>query len=296
MKKLPFLLLLFVLTTGFSQSEYYIKSNDGTRLCIHEYGNGKPIIILAGGPGLNATYMHGVWDSLSLFYRCIVPDERGTGKSVMNKIDSSSMSMDRYMDDLETLRKHLNLEQIIIIGHSWGGMLSMEYASRVPNRIKHLILLDPGGPTMLFTSYFHDNIVMRLHDDDLKEIHVLDSLHKPTLSALLPGYFYNRQKGLEFKNVMMNINLFGQAGVSENTVKNYVKDQSHRIAALSKYKNPVDIIQGRQDPIGESTTYEIKKYLPQTNIHFIEGSGHFPWLENSAQVHQFFTLLKKILN
>ena len=46
-----------------------------------------------------------------------------------------------------------------LIGHSWGGMLSMEYASRHPDRVDKLILLGPGGPTDKFSSYFSDNMV-----------------------------------------------------------------------------------------------------------------------------------------
>ena len=60
---------------------------------------------------------------------------------------------------------------------------------------------------------------------------------------------------------------------------------------LKNYKGTVYLIQGRQDPVGESTIYEIRDLLPQLQIHFIEKCGHLPWLENNAQVKKFFDLL-----
>jgi proline iminopeptidase len=238
--------------------------------------------------------MHGIWDTLSSTNRCVVLDQRGTAKSFIETVDSASLTMERYMDDLETLRKHLQAEQLTLIGHSWGGMLAMEYASQHPGQVKQLVLLDPGGVTSKFWGYFSDNILMRLRDEDLKELHLLDSLHKPTLSAKMPGYFYDRQKALDFKSGM-DASIFGQPKASRYTITSYNTNEQLRTTALATYKGPVDIIQGRQDPIGESTAYEIKTYLPQTQIHFIERCGHLPWLENAEQVHDFFRLLYKAL-
>ena len=64
-------------------------------------------------------------------------------------------------------------------------------------------------------------------------------------------------------------------------------------ARLGQYKGPVCIIQGRQDPIDESTAYEIKQSLPQAEVYFIERSGHLPWLEASSSVESFFNGLRQ---
>jgi proline iminopeptidase len=69
------------------------------------------------------------------------------------------------------------------------------------------------------------------------------------------------------------------------------------ISALKKATGvPVFLIQGKQDPMGEPTAMDIKKVLPQTNIHYIEKCGHFPWLENKEQVNDFFSSVRKALN
>jgi hypothetical protein len=50
--------------------------------------------------------------------------------------------MDRYVEDLDFLRRHLRLDTVAILGHSWGGLVAMHYALRHPDRVSHMILLN----------------------------------------------------------------------------------------------------------------------------------------------------------
>ena len=183
MKKVILIALLIFPFVGFGQTEYVIISEDQTKLSIREFGVGSPIVLLAGGPGLNTDYLKPVWENLRSNFRCIVLDQRGTPNSFVSSVDSVSMSMHNYLNDIATLQEHLNLEQIVIVGHSWGGMLAMEYAAHQPKKVSKLILIGSGGPTGNFFSYFGDNIYMRLNVDDLSEAARLDSMNQPTLKA-----------------------------------------------------------------------------------------------------------------
>lgn len=296
MKNIFLLLSILLSINTFSQSEYFITSADQTKLHVREFGSGEPLIFLAGGPGLNATYLDAIWENLFSDYRCIVLDQRGTGKSILPKVDSVSLTMEAYIHDLETLRNHLKLEQITLIGHSWGGMLAMEYVAKNHKNVKNLILLNPGGPTSSFFSYFSDNIQMRLHTEDTREAMVLDSLGKSDFRAIFPGYFFDRDRALAVKDTWDFDSIFGQSGVTGITISNFVSTQKERVSNLKKYTGIVHIIQGRQDPIGESTVYEIKELLPQSQITFIEKCGHFPWFENEDQVAEFYKALHSALN
>lgn len=296
MRKFFILILILISINTFSQTEYYVTSNDQIKLHVEEYGSGEPLILLAGGPGFNATYLKPVVENLSTQFKCIVLDQRGTGKSLLSQVDSVSLTMKNYIKDIEVLRNHLKLEKITVIGHSWGGMLAMEYASRNPKKVKNLILLNTGGPTSKFFSYFSDNINMRLNDTDFNEAKMLDSIKKPNFKAILPGYFFDREKGLEAKNKINFETLYGQSSVMSIALTNYMVNQNERVNLLKKYTGKVHIIHGRQDPIGESTVYEIKELLPKAKIHFIEKCGHFPWLENENQVSEFYRVLHDFLN
>lgn len=294
MKKLFLLFLLFTSTCVSGQANYYITAADGTKLYVQEFGNGKPVVFLAGGPGLNTIYLEPVWKELSSKYRCIVLDQRGTGKSTLASVDSAVVNMKNYVTDLEVLRNHLKLDRLTLIGHSWGGMLSMEYAAMHPNNTEKLILLSSGGPTGKFFTYFGDNINMRLYEEDKRQAAILDSLKKPNLKAIWPGYFFDRKRALATQPTN-DTELFGQPGVSRYAVRDFVSTEKERVRLLGNYKATVYLIQGRQDPVGESTVYEIKSLLPQLQIHFIEKCGHLPWLENNAQVKVFFDTVYRCL-
>jgi proline iminopeptidase len=296
MKKIVLALLLIVSIKGFAQDEYFITSPDQTKLRVREFGTGEPLILLAGGPGLNADYLDPLWTKLSLNFRCIVIDQRGTGKSMVSSADSTSMSMANYINDLEALQEHLNLKEITVIGHSWGGMLAMEYTANRPNKVRELILIGPGGPSGKFLSYFGDNIGMRLHESDLQEIALLDSMNKSNLPAIWPGYFFDRNMALKSKPTIDFDAIRGQPGVNKYTISNYIALDARRTDLLRNYRGMIHIIQGRQDPIGESTIYEIKDILPQAQIHFIEKCGHFPWLENETQQTEFWDTLYEALD
>jgi proline iminopeptidase len=290
-----FLLWITASVHSYAQVGYYITSEDQTKLYVEEFGNGNPIIFLAGGPGLNPNYLEAVWENVSADYRTIILHQRGTGKSIIQSVDSTSMSMDNYINDIEALRKHLKLEKITIAGHSWGGMLAMEYASKLPNRAEKLILLAPGGPTSKFLSYFSDNINMRLYDSDRKAKVIQDSINQSALIAIYPGYFYDRAKALENQS-KINWETFNfQVGVNKYTMSNFFSAEAQRVELIKTFEGPVIIIQGRQDPIGESTVYEIIETLPQSRVNFIEKCGHFPWLENDEQHNEFYKLLKSAI-
>ncbi|MBL7764011.1 MAG: alpha/beta hydrolase [Chitinophagaceae bacterium] len=291
MKKLLLLLFLVdMLTCAFAQKSYYVDGSNNTKLHVQEFGNGNPVIILAGGPGLNAGYMEAVWKELSSKYRCIVLDQRGTGKSTLASVDSVTVNMENYVNDLEALRNYLKLDRLTLIGHSWGGMLSLHYAAMHPEKTEKLILLNSGGPTGKFFTYFGDNMNMRLHEEDRREIAMLDSMKKPSLRGIWPGYFFDRKRALATKPIN-DVELYGQPGISKYAIGSFVSTEKERISMLKNYKETVYLIQGRQDPVGESTVYEIRDLLPQLQIHFIEKCGHLPWLENNAQVKKFFDLL-----
>ncbi len=297
MKK-SLMILWAVLCPGailYAQKNYVIHSQDKISLHVSEYGQGRPVILLAGGPGFNAAYLKPIWKTLP-GYRFIVPDQRGTGLSSMSGIDSSNMSVSRYVDDLELLRKHLKIEKIVIAGHSWGAMLALAYAAKYPVNVDRLILLGAGGITQNFFKYFNSNIKMRLREDDLAESKAANSFAL-SLKAIWPGYFYNRESALATK-VLVDTSLANSSAgkINSLTLKDYKTTENSRVTGLSKLKSPVYLIQGRQDPVGESTAYETKSIIAQTQIFFIEKCGHLPWLENEASSARFFELLTASLN
>jgi proline iminopeptidase len=293
--KLMFLwVLLCPLTKLNAQTHYTLKTSDGIDMHVNEYGAGKPVILLAGGPGMNAEYLDPIRETIAN-YRFIIPDQRGSGRSVMEVADSTHLTVARYVEDLELLRKHLKIEKLIIAGHSWGGMLGMAYAAQYPTQVDRLILIGSGGVTGNFNTYFESNINMRLHDEDIADAKAAKTVIDQ-LRAIAPGYFFDRKKGLSFKNMITETT--ANANIQEilfHASKDYTAS-GLRGEKLRRFDRPVYIIQGRQDPIGESTVYETKTYLPQAKISFIERCGHFPWFESKAAADEFYKILSESLS
>ena len=114
---------------------------ENARLYYREIGQGQPIILLHGGPDFDHTYLLPDMDRLSDSFRLIYYDQRGRGKSVAN-VQPEDVSLESEMQDLESVRDYFRLESAVVLGHSFGGLLAMEYAIRHPDRVSHLILMN----------------------------------------------------------------------------------------------------------------------------------------------------------
>ncbi|KTD17773.1 alpha/beta fold hydrolase [Legionella jordanis] len=101
------------------------------------------IFMLPGGPGANHShYKH--YECLSTTGNIVFIDPRGCGLS--NKQDPSSYNMDNYIQDVEEIRKQLNLENLILLGKSYGAMCALGYTLAYPKHVSSLILA-AGSPS-----------------------------------------------------------------------------------------------------------------------------------------------------
>lgn len=118
---------------------------DGLRYHYLDEGSGEPLVMLHGNPTWSFYYRNLVL-ALSGHYRCIVPDHIGCGLSDKPGDDRYDYTLKSRVDDLERLLDHLGLEAgITLVVHDWGGMIGMAYASRHPERIRRLVVLNTGA-------------------------------------------------------------------------------------------------------------------------------------------------------
>ncbi len=120
---------------------------DGRTFAYHRSGSGPTLVCHPGGPGFSSLYLAdlaGLGDELEL----VLLDPRGTGGSDPAR-DPKAYAIADYASDLEELREHLGLEQLLLLGHSHGGVVAVEYAASHPDRVERLILastLSRHGP------------------------------------------------------------------------------------------------------------------------------------------------------
>jgi proline iminopeptidase len=113
-------------------------------LFVKVIGNGDPIVLMHGGPGVDHTTML-PFQPLADQFTLVLYDHRCNGRS--NGPEISSMTWENLTADAEALRQSLGFEKWVMLGHSFGGMVALEYALRYPQSLSHLVLLDTCGDT-----------------------------------------------------------------------------------------------------------------------------------------------------
>lgn len=103
-----------------------IELSDGVSLFVHEVGEGFPVIVLHGGPGLDHTHMSPWLDPLADEFRLLYVDERGQGRS--ERVDPESLSLDVFANDVDLLADALGLDGFGLLGHSFGAIVATRHA------------------------------------------------------------------------------------------------------------------------------------------------------------------------
>lgn len=114
-----------------------------TSLFVREVGDGPSILVLHGGPDFDHEYLAPDLDSLADAYRVIYFDQRGRGRSA-HGVRPESVSLASDIDDIDAVRRGLGITRPVVLGHSWGAILAMEYAVRHPSQVSALVLMNPA--------------------------------------------------------------------------------------------------------------------------------------------------------
>jgi proline iminopeptidase len=279
-----FLFFLFASLHVSAQTEGMTNNGDA-KIYYRVFGEGKPILIINGGPGMNSNGFAEIAKKLSQHNQTIIYDQRGTGKSTLEKIDTSTITMQLMIEDIEALRNHLNIKSWIVFGHSFGGMLASYYATLYPGNIDGLILSSSGGIDLDLLSYVQESINSRLTTGEFKEVDYWttkindgDTTHATRLKrgmALAPAYVYNK------KNVRVIAERLTQGNSPLNGLiwLNMQKIKFDCAEKLTAFKKPVLIIQGKEDVIKEETAMKAAKVLKKSKIVLLDKCGHYGWLD-----------------
>jgi len=269
----------------FSQTEEIITSGN-SKLHYKTFGSGKPILIINGGPGMNCEGFGGIAQELAkMEYQTIIYDQRGTGKSTVENINSESITMDLMVEDIENLRKHLKIKQWTIFGHSFGGIMASYYATKHPETIEKLLFSSSGGLNMNFTSYVQERL-----NNNLTKIQ-RDSL----------GYFQNKldEGDTSFETLKLRAKYLANAYVFDKSKAPIIAERLTQIKfeinrlvfqdlrkikfdctnSFKNFKKPVLVLQGKNDIISTETAQEITNAFPNSKLILLDNCGHYGWLD-----------------
>jgi proline iminopeptidase len=254
-------------------------------------------VLLSGGPGFSPEYLRPVAEALSDRYSAVLFHQRGTGLSSMETINADTHAFSKLVADLDALRRELKVKELTIVGHSWGGILSMLYAAQHPDRVRALALVDSGGPTTQGVTKFVTNLNARLTPEEaaaVKEWSAPARRKENPKKAVLEitkartgSYFADRAKAKALID-----------GLTEDSFNDAVfwavtpqlTPAFDLRETLKKLEARVLVIHGKQDPL--ETAQEVHETFPASRLVVIENAGHFPWLE---QGERFYAVLGEFL-
>ncbi len=115
---------------------------DALRYHYLDEGQGPPLLMLHGNPTWSF-YWRNLVVALRDQYRVIVPDHIGCGLS--DKPREYDYCLDQHIDNVVRLVEHLDLSQVTLMVHDWGGAIGLGTALKVPDRIARLVLFNTGA-------------------------------------------------------------------------------------------------------------------------------------------------------
>lgn len=274
--------------------------------------NGHQMAWFEVGEGMTLVCLHGSVDHLlyrpmgQLFaqkYRCVLYDQRGSGKSTVPELNDETMDIWNFVEDLEVLRDHLQLEKMALLGHSWGCALGLLYAQRHPERLSHLVLVGPGPLSAEMSECYRANrdrmaypvsadefgkLRREFEDGRKSQSGVPRDIDEALFRAWAPAMFYSREHVDSF------VDAYLQAGGYRRIMRDAANfERKMQLAEAEKITAPTLVVYGYQDYEPITQAYMIKDRIPQSEIAFLNRCGHMTWVDQPDEyfkvVHSFLT-------
>ncbi|UCC48442.1 MAG: alpha/beta hydrolase [Gemmatimonadota bacterium] len=265
------------------------------------FGEGFPILLLAGGPGASNKLMMRLVPELQDSWQLVLIDQRATGQSHLQQIDSSTINLDDYVEDIEAVRRDLGADSVLLLGHSWGGMLAMAVAAKYPDHVAGMILVGSGGMDLENFYAAQANVWDSPESQRVFEFWGAPERFaaNPQLAlyeiyrAIMPSRVFDPADVME---VMADLK-FDDIELSMPEVAELMFQDLGRIGydlrpQLRSYQRPVLVVQGYSGFMVHAA-YQIRDNIPGARTAFIDRCGHFPYHE---QPEAFYKVVREFLN
>jgi len=256
-----------------------VKAN-GVELNLVTVGDGRPIMFMHGGLGLDHNYLRPPFDALSKVGQVIYYDHRGNGRSTAVAAPDQ-LDFGTLVSDAVALIEALGHERVILIGHSFGGFVAQEFAVKHPEGLSGLVLMNTVPAFDYQPTVSGTERQMAAFGKMFSQPMTSDREFRDVWSLVVQMYFreYDSEKGrdLDARTHYSHIawNACGPMLAGFNTLD-----------ALPKIDVPTLVISGRHDPITpiEPGGDRISGLIPGATGIVYENSGHFPFMEEESAV------------
>ena len=260
---------------------------NGTDLYCRSQGEGEAIVVLHGGPGVPHDYFLPHLESLADRHQVIFYDQRATGQSSAD-VDPATITMGTFIADLDALREAYGLDAMHLLGHSWGGLLAMQYAVRYPQHVRSLILVDSAPASSELDEQGMTIREERLSEEDRQAMAAVMQTEDFAAGdpAAIMEYLRIAEK-VKFHDPtrMADLHLeldrttLGKLMSVSGALRGYLADYDIH-DQLDAINCPTLIIHGAADPIPLESAERIHQRIAGSELVVMEQCGHFPFVEN----------------
>jgi proline iminopeptidase len=248
-------------------------------------GSGKkpPLLLIHGGPG--STSCSGIpgYSLLADERPIIFYDQLGSGHSD-RPTDTTLWRVDRFTDEVDSLRKALHLDQLHILGHSWGGVVLLEYMARKPKGVVSAIF---EGPLISTPVWIHDAEILlqgmpTALQDTINKYEALRQYEATSYIAATDSFYARhlsvsklpRVRPADCDSVRGNDQIYNfMWGPTEFRSTGTLRDYDHE-DYLRRISGPVLFIGGKYDEARPETLYRFQKLVPGSKVVITPDAGH----------------------
>jgi proline iminopeptidase len=291
--------------SGLLAREGFVQSGEA-RLYVRDVGRGAPIVILHGGPDFDHEYLLPEMDRLAESFHLVYYDQRGRGRSFSGE-RPDDVTMVSEVEDLDRVRESFGFESIALLGHSWGGLLAMEFAIRHPERVSHLILMNSAPASRADAVELRKELVRRkspaqnarmseLRSDarfqagdveteaEYYRIHFSATLRNPDHLDAVVG---------RLRSAFTDVGIVAARAIEDKLYEEtWSRDEYDLIPALRQLDIPTLILHGDDDFCPMIAISHIAEAVPRSRLVVLSDCGHFAYLE---QPDQTFAIIRAFL-
>jgi pimeloyl-ACP methyl ester carboxylesterase len=233
-----------------------------------------PLVVLLHGMTSSADAYREVMHELADEFWLIAPDLPGFGQSG----NTSPYTLPHLVEWLASFREALELPEMMMIGHSFGGALATNYTFFYPEDVKSLLL---AAPALLAGEMFPDFLKKMAISLGLVDLGAALS-QSPTLLDRQSGRPFYDPDTIDESVWPRRSVAFRQARASGEVLKALAfQNGKHR---LPEIRQPVCIVWGKEDPVlPVAQAVEIAAALPDSEVFIFEACGHLPFLEKQEE-------------
>ncbi|MDR6889626.1 MULTISPECIES: alpha/beta fold hydrolase [Variovorax] len=262
-------------TSGFA-------SVNGKNLYHVSSGKGVPIVFMHGGLGLDHQYFRPFIDPLADHARIVCYDQLGQGKSD-RPASYDELTLERMSADCNALTKALGIDKFVLVGHSFGGFVALDFALRFPDRLSGLVLSCTAADT---ASFVQRNPVGGTPDQQAALGQLLaapvasDEDLRKKWTAGAPLYYNNATPPA---GVIADVDQrTTYSGAAFNRGNQLLADYNF-VSRLSSINVPTSVNYGSGDIWRFGDDEKLAKNIPGAALKYFANSGHWPFQEEPAE-------------